>query len=672
MANKKEQRFRKLKKKHTWLSIIVYILIALMMHVFLSLFVMAFIYHMMDSKLSGEYKNVSYMAKLYESGTRDGSRDILKLLDEENGTYFITDAAGNVIYEHGENTCDTEGGAVKLRGFSENITVFSDTEKRFFYVGDNGYLMLDFPALRDWANGEGMSFADQFDEGRSNLELPIWISEDVFDDTERFVGKGSFSVNTRDLAILMSFTVGIAIMIFVITVIMIANIIGSIIGRRKLIDVFFTDEVTGNNNWMWFVVRGNQFLRKRANREKNFAVLDLVFVNYRNYCVCHSVEEGEELLCKVDDTVRKSIGKKEFCAHYASANFALLLDYRDEESLRKRIEELLSVLCRIDEGHRINFHVGVDVVGFEKDRSGHIVRRTLTDVEKEYNNACAARATLSDNDDNGIAFFNEKLVEEEKWLDIVQESQQRALDNEEFLVYYQPKYDPRTNALKGAEALVRWKHPVYGLISPGRFIPIFEKNGFITKIDHYMIRHVARDQKKWLDGGFSCVPVSVNVSRAHFIESDLAEQIRDMVDAEGTPHELIELELTESAFFDDKKALVETIRKLKSYGFDISMDDFGAGYSSLNSLKDMPLDVLKLDAEFFRGDKDDERGKIVVSEAVRLAKKLNMRTVAEGIEEKEQVEFLAEQGCDMIQGYIFAKPMTAGDYELRMKAGQAV
>ena len=140
-----------------------------------------------------------------------------------------------------------------------------------------------------------------------------------------------------------------------------------------------------------------------------------------------------------------------------------------------------------------------------------------------------------------------------------------------------------------------------------------------------------------------------------------------MVDAAGAPRELIEIELTESAFFDDKKALVSTITKLREYGFLVSMDDFGSGYSSLNSLKDMPLDVLKLDAEFFRGDMENGRGEIVVSEAIKLAKSLNMQTVAEGVEVKEQVEFLARQGCDMIQGFYYAKPMPPEEYAERMR-----
>ena len=250
----------------------------------------------------------------------------------------------------------------------------------------------------------------------------------------------------------------------------------------------------------------------------------------------------------------------------------------------------------------------------------------------------------------------------------------KAVVNNEFEVYYQPKYDPNTLELGGAEALIRWNSPEYGFVSPGRFIPIFEKNGFITEIDHYMISHVAADQKMWLDMGYHPGCVSVNVSRAHFAEKDLAIQIRDMVNAAGCPHDLLEIELTESAFFDDQNAMIETIKALKSFGFKVSMDDFGAGYSSLNSLKDMPLDVLKLDAGFFRGDKAGDRGGIVVAETIKLAKRLHMKTVAEGVEEKEQVEFLASQGCDMIQGYYFAKPMPKSDYmqQLAGLAGAAV
>ena len=325
---------------------------------------------------------------------------------------------------------------------------------------------------------------------------------------------------------------------------------------------------------------------------------------------------------------------------------------------------MISELETINEDHKFSFWVGVDRIAANNDETGRSIRRRSVDIEKEYNNAGAARATITGSD-SAVVFFDDKMVEEQMWLDWVNENQEKALENEEFLVYYQPKYDPKTRQMSGAEALIRWNSPAKGMVSPGRFIPIFETNGFITKIDHYMLTHVARDQRAWLDSGRKCVPVSVNVSRAHFIEEDLAEQIRDIVDEAGTPHDLIEIELTESAFFDDKNALITTIKKLKDYGFAISMDDFGSGYSSLNSLKEMPLDVLKLDADFFRND-DGERGRIVVSEAINLAKKLSMRTVAEGVEEKDQVDFLAEEGCDLIQGFYFAKPMPKEEYEEKL------
>ena len=293
--------------------------------------------------------------------------------------------------------------------------------------------------------------------------------------------------------------------------------------------------------------------------------------------------------------------------------------------------------------------------------------RKDADIDLLYNNASSARATLETTDDTGIAFFDNKLVEDEKWIDLVTERQRDALEKEEFKVYYQPKFDPRTNELRGCEALIRWVSDDMGFVTPGQFIPIFEKSGFITEIDHYMLSHVARDQKSWLDEGRKCVPVSVNVSRAHFAETNLAEQIKEIIDREGAPHNLIEIELTESAFFDDTKQMLKTIKKLKSYGFLVSMDDFGSGYSSLNSLKDMPLDILKLDAGFFGGDKHNERAEIVVAETLQLAKKLNMTTVAEGVDYQSQVDFLAAEGCDMIQGYFYSKPMPKEEYALKLE-----
>ena len=237
---------------------------------------------------------------------------------------------------------------------------------------------------------------------------------------------------------------------------------------------------------------------------------------------------------------------------------------------------------------------------------------------------------------------------------------------EEFEVYLQPKYSPSDKKMVGAEALVRWNSRTEGFIPPNRFIPIFEENGFITQLDDYMVSKVAKLLSEWTIQGKKTVPISVNISRAHFAQEGLAEHICQLVDAYGPSHELIELEVTESAFLDDKKVLIETVKQLKAYGFRVSMDDFGSGYSSLNSLMDIPFDVLKLDTEFFRGD-DSSRGETIVCEIIRLAKKLGMHVVAEGVEKKEHVELLTELGCDMIQGYYFAKPMPVSEFEEKVE-----
>ena len=264
-----------------------------------------------------------------------------------------------------------------------------------------------------------------------------------------------------------------------------------------------------------------------------------------------------------------------------------------------------------------------------------------------------------------FSFFDETMLADQSWELWVENNMDAALAAGEFQVYLQPKYSPADERLVGAEALVRWNSPEKGLIQPSRFIPIFEENGFITKLDDFMIAQVSKLLAEWTVQGKRMVPVSVNVSRAHFALEGLAEHISQLVDSYGPRHELLELEVTESAFFDDKEILISTVKQLKVYGFSISMDDFGAGYSSLNSLKDIPLDVLKLDGEFFRGSDESGRGAVIVEEAIRLARELNMRVVAEGVERREQVDFLACLGCDMIQGVYYAKPMPVEELEAR-------
>ncbi|MBP5493545.1 MAG: GGDEF domain-containing protein [Lachnospiraceae bacterium] len=674
MANtpkrKKNKVLKIVTKNHIWVNIVLCLIIAFATVVFVSLFTDAFSDYILDTKFVDEYEKVEYMAKLYDLNADNNSENVYSLLSEEGREYFITDNLGNVIYQYGENTMGKNSGYIQMpvsQTEVKKIKIYMDSKADDLFVMDDEGNMKPQPlGLLGFAFDLSEQDIDKVNVNKTTISVPMWMSFDVKGGKQVFYCKTFFRLSLSDGVFWISFIlVGFALVTCII-VLMLVNMINTLVNQKRLSKVFFTDPITRGHNWMWFSFRGEQLLKKRRSAKESYAVLDLVFVKFRNYCVCHSVIEGEEMLYRVDRIVKDSLNKKELSAHYSSANFALLLRFKDREELKARILEIIDKLERIDKDHKFTFHVGVYVVENRKNAKGKPVRRKNIDIEREYNNACTARSTLEECDDSGIAFFDENLVEEQKWIDAVMERRRSAIENEEYIVYYQPKYDPKTNKLRGVEALIRWNSPDFGFKGPGSFIPILEKNGFIQDIDHYMITHVARDQKAWLDAGYECVPASVNVSRAHFIEDDLAEQIRDAVDAEGCPRNLLEIELTESAFFDDKKAMIDTILKLKEYGFMVSMDDFGSGYSSLNSLKDMPLDILKLDAEFFRGDTNGGRGEIVITEAIALAKSLNMLTVAEGVEFKEQVEFLASKGCDMIQGYFFAKPMPKEEYADKM------
>ena len=647
IKKKRMKIFRKVKNSDSIGSVIASFLLLFSVSALFAFIGGFFVEYVLESKFSEEYSKIYTVAKIYEEGKTNG--DILTVLNKTPGDFIIEDASGNRIFSKGKDTCSTEKNDLVLSNGTEGYIVYKDTENDFLFPKNNGNINLNLREL--W---------DMLDKAKEDsLNLPLWISVDA-GGGEQLIGKAVFSFRRRDIVLMGEIVAAVATVVVVLGIIMLISIITAFVKSKRVKDLFYEDFVTRGKNWNYYLVYGDKRIHGALSKKKNFAAVNLIFNNYRNYCLCHSIAEGEEYLSKVNIAITRELGSDEICAHATTSNFALLLRYEDEDSLMRRLRGLVDRLTHIEDGHNFKFRAGACLLPADGTRRKDIF------VDDIYNNACAAQAAISDSDDNPVKIFGSGLLDEQKWENTVQERQWAALKNEEFKVYYQPKYDPRNDTLKGAEALIRWQFSENEIIPPGRFIPLFEKNGFITEIDHYMIAHVARDQKAWLDKGLKCVPVSVNVSRAHFVEKDLANQIARMVDEAGCPHKLIEIELTESAFFDDKDAMIQTINQLKSNGFSVSMDDFGAGYSSLNSLKDMPLDVLKLDAEFFRGEDAGERGEIVVSEAINLAKKLKMRTVAEGVEEKEQVDFLAGQGCDMIQGYFYSKPVPKSEYETYM------
>ena len=240
-----------------------------------------------------------------------------------------------------------------------------------------------------------------------------------------------------------------------------------------------------------------------------------------------------------------------------------------------------------------------------------------------------------------------------------------AVDEKQLQVYYQPKYDIQCEPpkLSSAEALVRWKHPELGMISPGSFVPLFEGNGLISIVDDFVWREAAQQIAAWKEKYNFTLPVSVNISRTDVFDTTLVDRLKELVEENGLDYSNIKLEITESAYTENSKGLLDLIDSLRELGFAIEMDDFGSGYSSLNMLSSMPIDVLKMDMKFIRNIETNETDRRLVQLVLDIAKYLNVPVVAEGVENEKQLEILRNASCDLVQGYYFSRPLPADEFE---------
>ena len=292
------------------------------------------------------------------------------------------------------------------------------------------------------------------------------------------------------------------------------------------------------------------------------------------------------------------------------------------------------------------------------------VDRTL-DMERRFDHAKMAADSIRTSYTACVARYDNALHEKEIFADRLLDDFQEALDQKQFVVYFQPKYDIRPDepVICGAEALVRWIHPELGMISPGVFIPLFESNGLIRDLDHYVWRAAAEHLKDWKKRMERIVPVSVNVSRVDMLDPELTDTLQALVAGNGLDCSDLHLEITESAYTQDAAQIVETVGHLRSLGFLIEMDDFGSGYSSLNMLSTLPIDVLKLDMQFIRTAFSGGGNMRMLEITVDISDSLSVPLIAEGVETAEQVQKLKEMGCAVVQGYYFARPMPAADFE---------
>lgn len=440
--------------------------------------------------------------------------------------------------------------------------------------------------------------------------------------------------------------------VILICILVMANIVFlfyNVRRRQELFRLAYKDSITGGDNFSNFKEKA----KKYENTEGYVIALDISEFKLVNN-VCGNAR-GDEILKAIWDVILANCNDNEQAARVNADRFVIFWIESSKKTVTYRIEKLINEIEDISEQLSVpRLYPVIGIRAVEK----------LDDADKRYGEALRAKALVKNRRDRHYAFYDEidydTIVENKN----LENSFEKALADKKFEVWYQPKFNSHTGKIVGSEALIRWRADDGSLISPGRFIPLFEKNGNIIRLDEYVFREVCRQQKEWQKEGIQILPVSVNISRFSLYYSNVVEKYERIINYYDVDHKYVQIEITESAIIENT-VIVELIQKFHDAGFDILLDDFGSGYSSLASLNQMPFDTIKLDKSLvdYVGN---ENGEKLLKFIVQLVQSLGMKITAEGVEYKEQLDFLENLNCDDIQGFYFSKPLMLADFSAKL------
>lgn len=412
--------------------------------------------------------------------------------------------------------------------------------------------------------------------------------------------------------------------------------------------LYMTDSLTGIANSEAFYKKAQKLIR--GNPQTTYVV---GVVNVRKFSVINELfgyKTGKTVLRFLAEKLDGYLQKDSTCARLNADNFAVCMPYS-----RDRVNAFTDRLNKVCESYELEFPLSLNVGLCIADDPKESVNLIL-------DHAILALSLVMKSNRVDVAYYDRSLrLKMLREAEITSDMQQALLENQ-FRIFLQPQVNHRTGELTGCEALVRWIHPDKGMISPGEFIPVFEKTGFITRLDRFVWEEACRTIADWKKRGRRVIPISVNISRIDIRELDLMEIFKEMMQKYGVTTEELRLEITESAYVEQGNEILDVVSQLRDQNFIVEMDDFGSGYSSLNTLKDVPVDVLKLDLKFLSGGEND-RGNIILKSVVDMANQLQLAIVAEGVETKPQADFLNQLGCETIQGYLYSRPIPVVEFE---------
>ena len=409
------------------------------------------------------------------------------------------------------------------------------------------------------------------------------------------------------------------------------------------------DSLTGLYNRETFYQRASALIQRDPDRQYSIIYLDISCFKVINDLF--HVETGN-LILKTAAYYFMAVIDEAYgaCGRIEADHFVVCIP-TDRFNIERMLEGLDQTIQSLGVRHNILFYAGI-----------YPVDNPFLPVDQMCDRAHMALNKIKGNYMNRYAYYDTSMRDLMMQEQMIVRDMEFALQEQQFVIYLQPVYNIEKNHIVSAEALVRWMHPTDGVISPGKFIPIFERNGFIVRLDRFVWESVCRFLHDRRQRGEEIVPVSVNVSRLNFYNRDLLEFLLGLLEKYDLEAYMLKLEVTESAYTDNPYQLCSIINSFREHGFPVLMDDFGSGFSSLNMLKNLPMDVLKIDMGFVQELESSERANIVMKGIVNLAKELNMGVIVEGVETKRQLDLLAAIGCDEIQGYYFSRPLPVQDF----------
>ncbi len=576
----------------------------------------------------------------------DVYKDVLNLSvkgHDNNAVGYVIDSNGNVFME-GNNLFgdyvpvkDNLFESVFLKNLTEQeITLLKD---EFNKKDSHGMVSVDTD------NGKYVSYYTTFSVDENLHYFVIFPADVVYGKLDEYISK---------TLILFLFFIGVLALIAIAYFVFTYNSFKALKkANEEITKVAYEDTLTGYGTWGKFE-KDAQYLLSQSYRKYAFVSFDIDKFKAINDMFGH--EEGNRILKQIADVVNRNLNNHETFSRINSDNFYLLLVYKSDEDMAERIKRIIYAL-----EYEITNFAPVISFGIYRITDNKLTIRKMGDL------ADIAKRTVKYGERSSYAFYNEEMLKEIREEKHIENEMQNALDSHEFCVYFQPKVSlGETPYLMGAEALVRWiKNDT--VVSPAKFIPLFERNGFIVKLDYYVMEQVCYMMKTWESLGYKDIMISVNMSRVHLADPAFPDTLKSICDDYAIPTSRIEIEITESAAFESLEVLTKVFDKLKSLGFHISIDDFGSGYSSLNMLKDLPADVLKIDRAFLTESVNNKRANDIIAYVIKMARSLGMETICEGIESNEQVTLLKRLGCDMAQGYYYARPMAPHGFEEILK-----